>query len=100
MGCHRGDKKIVLQTKACMKIRDQFEILDGLAGGSQSVSNALEALIIIGDGGTTFLGCGELIVKVHDAGTRLGGESVVEGDPQIVGGLATYNLGENLFGQR
>jgi hypothetical protein len=97
MGCHRGDKRIVLWTKAYKKIRDKFEILEELAGNSQGVNNVLEALIIIGDRGTTYLDYGKPMVKVHDASKRLGGESVVDGDPQIVGGLATYNLGENLF---
>jgi hypothetical protein len=35
------------------KIRDKFEILEELAGISQGVNNVLEALIIIGDRGTT-----------------------------------------------
>ena len=52
---------------------------------------------IIGNGGVPFLQSGQLVMNVHGLGSKMRGEHSLKGGPDLEGGGAFDDVGENVF---
>ena len=96
-GVDRGDKRVIIGAKASQKERDQLNIIERMINGGKCVGKIREPVEIISNGRVAFpQGC-KLIINLHYASTRVGGEHSLQSEPHITRGVAFHNMGQDGF---
>jgi hypothetical protein len=99
-GLNRSDKGIVFRPKTCTEERNHFKVIEWFVHYSQCISELLESLIIVRDGGVALLEGGQLKMRIHRAGTGLRGKYRLQRQPCFSGGGTSGDMRKHILRER